>query len=88
MKRDMDIVRNLLLRSESAEHQVSIDDPLETYHVRLMIDARAFNFWNRVFCLFSARARNESGFQLVWYDISSFRSRQKADNSRRETPDN
>ena len=39
MKRDIELVRNLLLRSETSDHQVSIDDPLETYHVRIMIDA-------------------------------------------------
>jgi hypothetical protein len=39
MKRDMDIVRDLLLRSEATEGQVSVKDPLETYHVRIMLDA-------------------------------------------------
>jgi hypothetical protein len=39
MKRDMDIVRNLLLRAEAADGSVSINDPVETYHVRIMIDA-------------------------------------------------
>jgi hypothetical protein len=39
MKRDMDIVRNLLLRSEAADCSVGINDPLETYHVRIMLDA-------------------------------------------------
>jgi hypothetical protein len=39
MKRDMEIVRNLLLRAEAAEGSVSINDPVETYHVRIMIQA-------------------------------------------------
>jgi Hypothetical protein (DUF2513) len=39
MKPDMDIVRELLLRSEAANGHVSVNDPLETYHVRIMIDA-------------------------------------------------
>ncbi len=40
MKRDMDVVRDLLLRSEAADGSVSINDALETYHVRIMLDAR------------------------------------------------
>jgi hypothetical protein len=40
MTRDMDIVRKLLLRSETANGQVSVNDPVETYHVRIMIDAK------------------------------------------------
>lgn len=39
MKRDMDIVRQLLLRAEAAGGQTSVSGALETYHVRLMIDA-------------------------------------------------
>jgi hypothetical protein len=39
MKRDMDIVRNLLVRSEAASGSVSVNDPIETYHVRIMMDA-------------------------------------------------
>jgi len=40
VKRDMDIIRRLLLRAEAApDGQLSIHDALETYHVRLMIDA-------------------------------------------------
>ena len=39
MKRDMDIVRNLLQRAEAADGSVSINEAVETYHVRLMIDA-------------------------------------------------
>jgi uncharacterized protein DUF2513 len=39
MKRDIDIVRNLLLRTEAADGSVSINDPAETYHVRIMLDA-------------------------------------------------
>jgi hypothetical protein len=39
MKRDMDIVRNLLLRAEAADGSISISDSVETYHVRIMIDA-------------------------------------------------
>jgi hypothetical protein len=39
MKRDMDIVRNILLRAEAAHGSVSISDPVETYHVRVIIDA-------------------------------------------------
>ena len=39
MKRDVDVVRRLLLRAEAADGQVSIDDAVETYHVRLMLDA-------------------------------------------------
>ncbi len=38
MKRDMDTVRALLLRTEAADESVGINDPLETYHVRIMID--------------------------------------------------
>src|SRR5438477_11387853 len=38
MKRDMDIVRDLLLRAEAADGSISISDPVETYHVRIMID--------------------------------------------------
>jgi hypothetical protein len=38
MKRDMDVVRNLLLRTEPADGSVSINDPVETYHVRIMLD--------------------------------------------------
>lgn len=33
-------MRNLLLRAEAADGSVSVnDDPIETYHVRIMIDA-------------------------------------------------
>jgi Hypothetical protein (DUF2513) len=39
MKRDMDIVRNLLQRAETANGSMGINDPVETYHVRIMIDA-------------------------------------------------
>jgi hypothetical protein len=40
MKRDMDLIRQLLLRAEAAsDGQLTIDDPLETYQIRLMIDA-------------------------------------------------
>ncbi len=39
MKRDMDVVRKLLLRAETAQGSVSVNDPLETYHVRIMLDA-------------------------------------------------
>ncbi|MEN3368464.1 MAG: hypothetical protein V7609_607 [Verrucomicrobiota bacterium] len=39
MKRDVDIVRSLLLRAEAADGSVSVNDPVETYHVRIMIDA-------------------------------------------------
>ena len=40
MKRDMDLIRQLLLRAEAApDGQLTVDDPLETYQVRLMIDA-------------------------------------------------
>ena len=39
MKRDMDIVRNLLLRAEAADGSIDINDPIETYHARVMIDA-------------------------------------------------
>lgn len=39
MKRDINIVRDLLLRSEAADGSVTINDPLETYHVRIMLDA-------------------------------------------------
>lgn len=38
MKRDMDIVRALLLRAEAATGSVGINDPVETYHVRIMIE--------------------------------------------------
>lgn len=40
MKRDMDVVRDLLLRTEAANGSVSIRDSVETYHVRIMIDGR------------------------------------------------
>ena len=39
MKRDIEIVRKLLLRAEAPDGGVSINDPVETYHVRIMIDA-------------------------------------------------
>jgi hypothetical protein len=39
MKRNMDIVRTLLLRAEAADGSISINDPVETYHLRIMIDA-------------------------------------------------
>jgi hypothetical protein len=39
MKRDMEIVRKLLLRAEAADGGLSINDLVETYHVRIMIDA-------------------------------------------------
>ena len=40
MKRDMDLIRQLLLRAEAApDGQLTVNDPLETYQVRLMIDA-------------------------------------------------
>lgn len=39
MKRDMEIIRKRLLRAEAADGGVSINDLVETYHVRIMIDA-------------------------------------------------
>ncbi len=39
MKRDIEIVRKRLLRAEAADGGVSINDLVETYHVRIMIDA-------------------------------------------------
>ena len=38
MKRDMDVVRSLLLRAEAAAGQVDVHDPVETYHVHIMIN--------------------------------------------------
>lgn len=35
----MDVVRALLLRAEQAAGQVDVTDPVETYHVHIMIDA-------------------------------------------------
>ena len=35
----MDVVRALLLRAEEAAGHVDVNDPAETYHVRIMIDA-------------------------------------------------
>jgi hypothetical protein len=39
MTRDMEIVRRLLLQAEAAKGQVTINDSIETYHVRIMIAA-------------------------------------------------
>ena len=39
MKRDIEIIRKRLLRAEAADGGVSINDLVETYHVRIMIDA-------------------------------------------------
>jgi Hypothetical protein (DUF2513) len=44
MKRDMDIIRQLLLRAEAAaDGQLTINDALETYQVHLMIGAGLVN---------------------------------------------
>jgi hypothetical protein len=39
MKRDMDVAKKLLLRAEGAEESLAVSSAVETYHVRLMIDA-------------------------------------------------
>ena|ERR1019366_2380837 len=64
MKRDINIVRELLLRSEAAESPFAVSGVIETYHVRLMIDAGLID--GRISEEITATAHNAWINRLTW----------------------